>query len=99
MKKKKVTNKVEYKNLPKGINGEAYNSGRIVINKNLSPVQQKIALSHEKVHRQQIKEGRLWYDADYVYWNGKKYSRKNMKEGAKHYGWEAEAYKKQIKKA
>lgn len=95
---KKVSSKVEYKKLPDGVHGMTYNSGRIEVNKDLSPVQQKIALSHEKVHRKQIKKGELRYDEKYVYWNGRKYSRKQMKEGAKNLPWEAEAYKKQIKK-
>ena len=59
---KKVSTKVEYKKLPDGVHGMTYNSGRIEINKKLSPVQQKIALSHEKVHRNQIKKGELRYD-------------------------------------
>ncbi len=94
---KKVSTKVEYKKLPDGVHGMTYNSGRIEVNKDLSPVQQKIALSHEKVHRNQIKKGELRYDEKYVYWNGRKYPRKQMKEGAKNLPWEAEAYKKQIK--
>jgi len=32
-------------------------------------------------------------DDKYVYWKGKKYSRAQMKEGAKNLPWEAEAYK------
>jgi hypothetical protein len=41
-----------------------------------------------------IKRGDLDYDDKYVYWKGKKYSRAQMKEGAKNLPWEAEAYKK-----
>ena len=36
----------------------------------------------------------LDYDDNYVYWKGKKYSRAQMKEGAKNLPWEKEAYKK-----
>ena len=34
------------------------------------------------------------YQDNYVYWKGKKYSRAQMKEGAKTLPWEAEAYRK-----
>jgi hypothetical protein len=86
------------KDLGPNVHGETLNDGTIVINKRLSPVQQKIAIKHEKVHRKQIQEGRLSYDENYVYWNDEKYPRKGMKEGAKNLPWEAEAYKQQNKK-
>ena len=86
------------KDLGPDVHGETLNDGTIVINKRLSPVQQKIAIKHEKVHRKQIQEGRLSYDENYVYWNDKKYPRKSMKDGAKNLPWEAEAYKEQNKK-
>jgi len=86
------------KKMSKGVHGMTFNDGTIHINKDLSPVQQKIALSHEKVHRDQIKRGDLSYDDKYIYWEGKKYSRKGMKEGAGNLPWEKEAYKKQKKK-
>jgi|TARA_B100000085_G_scaffold79014_1_gene71137 hypothetical protein len=89
---------VEKKALPPGIQGVTYNDGTIAIDKNLSPVQQKIALSHERVHRDQILRGDLSYDDENIYWKGKKYPRKNMKEGSSNLKWEAEAYKKQSKK-
>ena len=41
-----------------------------------------------------MKRGDLDYDDQNVYWKGKKYSRKQMQEGAKNLPWEAEAYKK-----
>lgn len=82
-------------NLEKGVHGITLNDGTIVINKNLSPVQQKLAESHEKVHRDQMMRGDLSYDDENVYWKGKAYSRKNMKEGSKSLEWEAEAYRKQ----
>ena len=85
------------KKLPKGIHGFTFNDGSIHINKELSPVQQKIALSHEMVHRDQIKRGDLSYDEKYIYWKGKKYPRKGMKEGAHNLPWEKEAYNKQKK--
>ena len=86
------------KDLGPDLHGETHNDGTIIINSRLSPVQQKIALSHEKVHKNQIDRGDLSYDDNYVYWKGKKYSRKTMKEGAKNLPWEAEAYNKQTKK-
>ena len=39
-----------------------------------------------------MKDGRLNYDDNNVYWEGKKYSRASMKEGAKNLPWEKEAY-------
>jgi hypothetical protein len=86
------------KNLAGDVHGETLNDGTIVINKNLSPIQQKIAISHEKVHVDQLKRGDLSYDDDFVYWKGKKYPRSSMKEGAKNLPWEKEAYNKQKKK-
>lgn len=82
-------------NLEKGVNGITLNDGTIVVDKRLSPVQQKLAISHEKVHRDQIMRGDLSYDEDNVYWKGVAYPRKSMKEGSKSLAWEKEAYKKQ----
>jgi hypothetical protein len=42
-----------------------------------------------------MKRGDLNYDDENVYWKGKKYPRKNMKEGSKKLPWEKEAYEKQ----
>tara|TARA_R110000772_G_scaffold248574_2_gene362666 strand:- start:1137 stop:1439 length:303 start_codon:yes stop_codon:yes gene_type:complete len=81
--------------LEKGVNGITLNDGTIVVDKNLSPIQQKLAISHEKVHRDQIIRGDLSYDDENVYWKGKSYPRKKMKEGSKSLEWEKEAYKKQ----
>ena len=89
---------VEKIKMPKGVHGATLNDGTIHINKDLSPVQQKIALSHEKVHRDQILRKDLSYDEDNIYWKGKKYPRKGMNEGFPKLAWEEEAYKKQIKK-
>ena len=88
---------VEKQPLEKGVHGVTLNDGTIVINSKLSPVQQKLAEKHEKVHREQITRGDLSYDDENIYWNGKKYSRKNMKEGFPKLEWEAEAYKRQNK--
>lgn len=83
------------RSLDKGVNGITLNDGTIIVDKNLSPVQQKLAISHEKVHRDQMMRGDLSYDDENVYWKGRAYPRKNMKEGSKNLAWEAEAYKKQ----
>ena len=86
------------KDLGPNVHGETHNDGTIYINSRLSPVQQKIAISHEKVHKNQMDRGDLSYDEENVYWRGKKYPRKSMNEGAKNLPWEAEAYRKQKKK-
>ena len=90
--------KVVKTSLPDGVHGVTENDGTVFINSKLSPVQQKIAEKHEKVHRDQILRGDLSYDDENVYWKGKKYPRKSMKEGSPKLAWEAEAYKKQTKK-
>ena len=77
--------------------GMAQNNGTILINKNVSPLELKKSktIEHEKVHLDQMKRGDLNYTDTHVIWKGKKYPRKNMKEGSKKLPWEAEAYKKQ----
>ena len=77
-----------------GILGKANNNGTIILNKNLDPKKKESVIAHEKVHLDQMKRGDLDYDDNYVYWKGKKYSRAQMKEGAKNLPWEAEAYNK-----
>ena len=76
--------------------GMAQSNGSILINKNVSPLELKKSktIEHEMVHIDQMKRGDLDYDDNNVYWKGKKYSRAQMKEGAKNLPWEAEAYKK-----
>ena len=82
-------------NLGKNVHGITLNDGTIIINRNLSPVQQKLAKRHEDIHRDQILRKDLSYDDDYVYWKGNKYNRKKIKEGSPKLDWEAEAYRKQ----
>jgi hypothetical protein len=77
-----------------GVLGKANNNGTIIINKNIDPNKIDHVISHEKVHIDQIKRGDLNYDDNNVYWKGKKYSRAQMKEGAKNLPWEKEAYSK-----
>ncbi len=77
-----------------GVMGKANNNGTIILNKNLDPSQCQDVINHEMVHINQMKRGDLDYDDNNVYWKGKKYSRAQMKEGAKNLPWEAEAYNK-----
>ena len=70
-----------------GILGKANNNGTIILNKNLDPEKKESVIAHEKVHLDQMKRGDLDYDDQNVYWKGKKYSRKQMKEGAKNLPW------------
>ena len=77
-----------------GVMGKANNNGSIILNKDLDPEQCEKVIAHEKIHLEQMKRGDLDYDDKYVYWKGKKYSRAQMKEGAKNLPWEAEAYRR-----
>tara|TARA_R100001086_G_scaffold90511_2_gene44625 strand:+ start:4225 stop:4533 length:309 start_codon:yes stop_codon:yes gene_type:complete len=77
-----------------GVMGKANNNLTIIINKDVCPSRTQDVIDHEMVHIDQMKRGDLNYDDDYVYWKGKKYSRKDMDEGNKTLPWEAEAYKK-----
>jgi len=89
------------KKLAKGEAGQAHRDGTIEIAPDLSPVEREKTIAHEKQHVEDIKAGRLDYDDNYVYWNGKKYERKNgkikyngkwYKEGHKSLPWEKKAY-------
>jgi hypothetical protein len=77
-----------------GVLGKANNNGTIIINKDIDQNKIDHVISHEKVHIDQIKRGDLNYDDNNVYWKGKKYSRAQMKEGAKNLPGEKEAYTK-----
>ena len=79
--------------MEKGVMGKANNNGTIILNKDLDPSQCQDVINREMVHIDQMKRGDLDYDDNFVYWKGKKYSRADMKEGAKNLPWEAEAYK------
>ena len=82
------------KKLDEGIQAEANRDGSIYIDPDTPLKEVKTAISHEKVHIDQMNRGDLDYDDNYVYWKGKKYSRAQMKEGAKNLPWEAEAYRR-----
>jgi len=75
-----------------GVLGKANNNGTIILNNKLDPNKKESVIAHEKVHIDQMKRGDLDYDDQNVYWKGKKYSRAQMKEGAKNLPWEKEAY-------
>jgi hypothetical protein len=78
-----------------GVLGRTNNSGTILINKDVKDKDQlKKVIEHEKVHVQQIKDGRLSYDDKNIIWEGKKYPLKYDKNSP----WEKEAYKKNKKK-
>ena len=77
-----------------GVLGKANNNGTIILNKDLDPKKKESVIAHEMVHIDQMKRGDLDYDDQNVYWKGKKYSRAQMKEGAKNLPWEKEAYNK-----
>jgi len=85
---------VYHVDMEEGVMGKANNNGTIILNKDLQPNQIPEVIAHEKVHIDQMRRGDLDYDDNYVYWKCKKYSRAQMKEGAKNLPWEAEAYRK-----
>jgi len=77
-----------------GVLGKANNNGSILVDINIKPKDKEKVIDHEMVHIDQFKRGDLDYDDKNVYWKGKKYSRNEMKEGAKNLPWEKEAYDK-----
>ena len=86
---------IHHVDLEEGVLGKANKNGTILISDKITdPKERESVIEHEKVHIDQIKRGDLDYDDDFVYWKGKKYSRKDMKEGAENLPWEAEAYSK-----
>ena len=76
-----------------GVMGMANKNGSIIVDKDLSPLEQEDVVRHEKVHLDQMKRGDLDYDDNNVYWKGKKVPRSTMDEGNKNLPWEKEAYK------
>ena len=71
-----------------GVMGQANKNGSIIVDKNLSPLEQEDVVRHEKVHLDQMERGDLDYDNDNVYWKGKKVPRSKMNEGNKNLPWE-----------
>jgi hypothetical protein len=88
------------KELEGSILAEANNNGTIFIDKALKGKAKEEAIKHEKVHLDQMKQGRLQYNDNEVIWKKdtcsptRVYKRLNMNEGAKSLPWENEAYKK-----
>jgi len=76
-----------------GVMGQANKNGSIIVDKNLSPLEQEDVVRHEKVHLDQMERGDLDYDNNNVYWKGKKIPRSTMDEGDKNLPWEKEAYR------
>lgn len=77
----------------KGINGETFMNGSIVINKNIScPKQLENTTSHEKTHVNQIKSGDLSFDESGTMWKGKFYPTATSIAQSKKQPWEVLAY-------
>ena len=92
-------NPVFKKNLEPGVMAEANNDGTIFIDKSLKGKEKTDAVAHEKVHLDQMQQGKLQYTDNTVTWKkdtrspARVYTRANMLEGAKNLPWEKEAYK------
>ena len=98
------------KNLEGGILGEANNDGTIFIDKSLKGKNKENAVNHEKVHLEQMAQGRLQYTDNTVTWkkdtrsparvyeriNGQLVDKKTGKsaEEGGNFDWEREAYNK-----
>ena len=84
------------KDLEDGVLAEANKDGSIYVDRSvkLNTTRASKIIDHEKVHLDQMDRGDLDYDDKTVTWKGKKYSRADMKEGAKNLPWEKEAYNK-----
>ena len=87
--------------LDASIQAEANRDGTIFVDSKLSDNKIEEAVRHEKVHLDQIAQGRLQYTDDSVIWKkdtkspARVYKRDTMNEGHPDFEWEAEAYKKQ----
>jgi len=86
------------KDLGGDIMAEANNDGTIFIDKALGGKEKADAIAHEKIHLDQMAQGKLHYDNETVTWKkntrspARVYKRDQMNEGAKELPWEAEAY-------
>ena len=87
------------KKLDTGVQAEANRDGTIFVQKGLSQNKINNAVEHEKIHLNQIAQGKLAYTNDHVMWKPttkspmKMYNRSIMAEGAHNLPWEKEAYK------
>jgi hypothetical protein len=80
--------------MEEGVLGKANNNGTIIVDENLSPLEAKEVVKHERVHIDQMRRGDLDYDDKNVYWKGRIIPRSSIKEGDKNLPWEKEAYNK-----
>jgi len=91
---------IKKNDLGPGIEAEANRDGTIFVNDKLSDSKVKEAVDHEKIHLNQIAQGRLQYSDSSVIWKrdtkspAKVYRRADMNEGHPDFEWEKEAYKK-----
>ena len=101
-KKKRSTTPLFTKQpLEPGVLGKAHKDGTIQVKKGLSAAKKKEVIAHEKKHIADMKSGKLNYDNQNVYWNGKQYPRLQGKkimyngvaylEGHKKLPWEKSA--------
>lgn len=85
---------VYYVDMEEGVLGKANNNGTIIVDENLSLLEAKEVVKHERVHIDQMRRGDLDYDDKNVYWKGRIIPRSSIKEGDKNLPWEKEAYNK-----
>tara|TARA_R100001530_G_scaffold128040_1_gene97588 strand:+ start:1430 stop:1810 length:381 start_codon:yes stop_codon:yes gene_type:complete len=85
------------KELDEGIHAEADKSGvtNVDVDVDLHSLEGKKSLAHEQIHHEQMQEGELDYDNDFVFWKGTLFPRKTMNEGSDGLGWEWDAYNKE----
>ena len=92
---------IKKNDLEPGVQAEANRDGTIFVDGKLSDNKIKEAVKHEKVHLNQMAQGRLQYSDSSVIWKrdtkspAKVYRRGDMNEGHPDFEWEAEAYKKE----
>jgi hypothetical protein len=99
---KKLSFKVEHRDLEEGVTAEAISANKIVIDKDV-PKDSKLykqAVAHEAVHCREMAEGRIAYGDDWVRADGKTYPRKDgmikyngewHEEGSGVFPWEQRA--------
>jgi hypothetical protein len=100
-KKRSTTPLFAKQTLEPGVLGKAHKDGTIQVKEGLSPAKKKEVIAHEKKHLADMKSGKLNYDNQNVYWQGKAYPRLQGKkimydgvaymEGAKQLPWEKSA--------
>ena len=92
---------IKRNDLEPGVQAEANRDGTIFISDKLPENKVKEAVEHEKIHLDQMAQGRLQYSDSSVIWKrdtkspAKVYRRADMNEGHPDFEWEAEAYKKE----